>query len=82
MMIFLPKNPRARSELEHESAQIATQIAQRNIPIRAEVVDKWVDYSMIEEGFCAHVVIACEEEISGTANAAHAHHPQNEIQSY
>lgn len=65
------KIPRDRLTLEGESAKIAEQIARRNIPIGAEVVDKWVDYSMIEEGFCAQVVLQCEEDIAlAQSNAA------------
>ena len=64
------KIPREKSELEEESAQIAEQIARRNIPIGTEVVDKWVDYSMIEEGFCAWVVLSCEEDIALAREAA------------
>ena len=64
------KIPRDRLALEDESAKIAEQIARRNIPIGAEVVDKWVDYSMIEEGFCAQVVLQCEEDIALAQNSA------------
>lgn len=58
------KIPRDKATLEVESAKIAAQIAERNIPIDAEVVDKWVDYSMIEEGFCAQVIFSCLEDIA------------------
>ena len=58
------RKERDRQTLQEESGRAAEQIARRNVPIDAEIVDKWVDYSMIEEGFCANVVLTCEEDIA------------------
>lgn len=62
--ITTSKSTRDEQEVRAECARAAEEIARRNVPIGVEVVDKWLDYSMIEEGIFAQVILTCEEDIA------------------
>ncbi len=62
--VTLHQQPRDRAELEKESAAAAERIAQEKVPFHVEIVDKWVEYSMMkDELFCAEVVLEAIENI-------------------
>lgn len=57
--------PRDRAELERESAAIAERFAREKMPFGAQILDKWVEYSMMkDESFCAEVVLETVEDIA------------------
>ncbi len=63
--VTLSAAPRVRAELERESAVIAERIAREKMPFGAQILDKWVEYSMMkDENFCAEVVLETEEDIA------------------
>ncbi len=62
--VTLISQPRDRTELEKESATAAERIALEKVPFHVEIVDKWVEYSMMKDDqFCAEVVLEAIENI-------------------
>jgi len=56
---------RDRGELERESAALAERRAREKMPFHARILDKWVEYSMIKDGyFLAEVVLETVEDIA------------------
>ncbi|MCL2812905.1 MAG: sporulation protein YqfD [Clostridia bacterium] len=56
---------RDRAELERESAALAEQRARESMPFHAQILDKWVEYSMIKDSyFMAEVVLETVEDIA------------------
>ena len=69
--VSLSKTPREEAQAQAEAAAAAEQIAMENVPFDAQIVDKWVDYSMIEdEMLCATVVIEAVESIGMASEEA------------
>jgi len=57
---------RDRAELERESAALAEKRARESMPFHAQILDKWVEYSMIKDDyFVAEVVLETVEDIAG-----------------
>ena len=63
--VTLDPVPRDRAELERESAALAEQRARETMPFHAQILDKWVEYSMIKDSyFVAEVVLETVEDIA------------------
>ncbi|MDR3051926.1 MAG: sporulation protein YqfD [Oscillospiraceae bacterium] len=61
-LIYIPRDIEA---LRRESAEAAERLARQSVPFHAQILDKWVEYSMIkEEHFAAEVILEAEEEIA------------------
>lgn len=76
--VSLSKSPREEEQVQREAQTAAEQIAMENVPIDAQIVDKWVDYSMIEdEMLCATVVIEAIEPIGVASEGTAQSLPEN-----
>ena len=76
--VSLSKIPREEAQVRQEAAAAAEQIAMENVPIDAQIVDKWVDYSMIEdEMLCTTVVIEAIESIGTVSEGTAQSIPEN-----
>ena len=68
--VRVTRTARDAAALRAEAGAAAEQIALENAPFDAQIVDKWVDYSMIEdEKICAAAVLEAVESI-GVAQGA------------
>lgn len=59
--------PRDAGEVREEAGLAASRLAQEKMPYGVEIVDKWVEYSMIDGGGCrATAVLETRQEIAVT----------------
>ncbi|MEG0766664.1 MAG: hypothetical protein RR482_03015, partial [Clostridia bacterium] len=58
---------RPEEAVRAEALRAALQIAREKAGLETEIVDKWANYCMIEEGYCAEVVLETVQEIGREA---------------
>ncbi len=64
-VVYLPRQ-RAETDARSQAQGAAEKIAKLNCPPGVEILEKWVDYSIIEnEMICAKVVLEYERDIAG-----------------
>lgn len=64
-VVYVPRE-RAENDARSQAQGAAEKIAKLNCPPGAEILEKWVEYSIIEdEMVCAKVVLEYEEDIAG-----------------
>lgn len=69
--VTVSRSPRDRAELEAESATIAERLAREKLPFDAQILDKWVEYSMMkDEHFSAEVILETVEDIAQSSAAS------------
>lgn len=69
--VSVSRSPRDRAELEAESATIAERLAREKLPFDAQILDKWVEYSMMkDEHFSAEVILETVENIAQSSAAS------------
>ncbi len=68
--VTMTRSLRDRQQLEQESSTIAERLAREKLPFGAQILDKWVEYSMMkDEHFAAEVVLETVENIATIATS-------------